>query len=85
MCHPSLIFGSGISFCRCMPVGHLVQTPLDCLVLEDRGTFTANGESRTQWRRLWLAPKIGLVKEVMQVLDDDRVTFATEAHLMRHE
>ncbi|MGE0712134.1 MAG: hypothetical protein AB7N76_32120 [Planctomycetota bacterium] len=61
---------------------------LECLVVVDKGTYTF-GEGkvvRVQERRLYFAPELGLVKEVMQVKKPDgTVTMETLAELKHHE
>lgn len=63
----------------------------DCVVLVERGTYpTGSGEAqtllRTTERTAWLAPRLGLVKEVFTVLQPDgAVSFSSEATLTRFQ
>ena len=57
----------------------------ECYVLVDEGTYTVGTAVRVQERRLWLAPDLGIVKEVMTVKNTSgEVTIKTESELQRY-
>lgn len=61
---------------------------LHCLVLKDKAvyTFKKGTVRRHQERTIWLAPGIGMVKEFMQLKDEEgTVALETEAHLKHFE
>ena len=61
---------------------------LHCIVLQDKAVFTFKKGTvrRHQERTIWLAPGIGMVKEFMQLKDEEgTVALETEAHLKHYE
>ena len=58
----------------------------ECVVLLDRGTFQVGKSVRHQERRMWLAPGLGVLREVMTVKKaSGEVTIRTEAQLKRYD